>query len=153
MNDHTATATSEPPIDRDVDDSWHCVGKVVDRQRGGMGGHCPASDPQDRCHHIFKAVTGIVAKSVDPSVDTLEIARTEMMGEIPAIHSRFLGLARGEVAELGIGDGYASGQEAVCHFGLGDVKKVDVEVRLPGGKRVIRKMNLAVDQTLVVKEP
>ena len=55
--------------------------------------------------------------------------------------------------ELSIGYGYASGQEAVCHFGLGDVRNVDVEVRLPGGKRVIRKLDVAADQTLVVEEP
>ncbi len=32
------------------------------------------------------------------------------------------------------GYGYASGQIARCHFGLGDVKKIDIELEFPNGK-------------------
>jgi hypothetical protein len=54
--------------------------------------------------------------------------------------------------EVTIGYGYASGQEAVCHFGLGDVDQVDIQVRLPDGKIVTRR-GVAADQRLVVVEP
>ena len=36
--------------------------------------------------------------------------------------------------EVTTGYGYASGQPAVCHFGLGAVAEVDVEVTFPGGR-------------------
>ncbi|MCI0465318.1 MAG: CRTAC1 family protein [Gemmataceae bacterium] len=54
--------------------------------------------------------------------------------------------------EVTTGYGYASGQPAVCHFGVGDVKTVDVEVTLPSGKRV-RQPNVAADRVLIVEEP
>jgi len=38
--------------------------------------------------------------------------------------------------ELTTGYGYASGQPAACHFGLGGVEKVDLIVRFPNGKQV-----------------
>jgi hypothetical protein len=38
--------------------------------------------------------------------------------------------------EIGTGYGYASGQPAVAHFGLGDVGEVDLRIRLPDGKVV-----------------
>ncbi|MHB9109625.1 MAG: CRTAC1 family protein [Armatimonadota bacterium] len=46
-------------------------------------------------------------------------------------------LGMGEVA---VGYGYASGQEAMCHFGLGNVEVCDVEVTLPHGNgRYVRR--------------
>ena len=53
--------------------------------------------------------------------------------------------------EVSTGYGYASGQPAVCHFGMGDVTEVDVEVRLPHGP-VIRQTSVKADQKLVVRE-
>lgn len=54
----------------------------------------------------------------------------------------------GQVQEMNVGHGYASGQPAVCHFGLGEAAEVDVEVTLPGGT-VIRRKSIA-DQLLTV---
>ena len=54
--------------------------------------------------------------------------------------------------EIGIGYGYASGQLAVAHFGLGDAMTVDVRVTLPGGKGTIDKPGVKANQVLVVKE-
>ena len=53
--------------------------------------------------------------------------------------------------ELSIGYGYSSGQTAECHFGLGDVKSVDVRVTLPSG-RIIDRRDVAAGSTLVVAE-
>jgi hypothetical protein len=50
------------------------------------------------------------------------------------------------------GYGYASGQEAVCHFGLGTATRVDVEVTLPSGN-VIRRSGVPANQLLTVSEP
>jgi hypothetical protein len=47
---------------------------------------------------------------------------------------------------------YASGQPAICHFGLGDIKSVDVSVRLPDG-RLINSKNIAADRRVVIEEP
>ena len=53
--------------------------------------------------------------------------------------------------EIAVGYGYASGQEAIAHFGLGDLKNCDVEVILPHGKGLIQKKDVAGDQRIVVK--
>ncbi len=49
------------------------------------------------------------------------------------------------------GYGYASGQPAVCHFGLGRVKEVDVRVTLPNGKAIDR-AGVKADQRFVIEE-
>src|SRR5262249_20730694 len=54
--------------------------------------------------------------------------------------------------EVSTGYGYASGQPAVCHFGLGDETAVDVEVTLPNRRRVTR-TGVSADRTLHVEEP
>lgn len=36
--------------------------------------------------------------------------------------------------EMTTGYGYASGQTVRCHFGLGDVNQVDIELEFPNGK-------------------
>jgi hypothetical protein len=53
--------------------------------------------------------------------------------------------------ELSIGYGYASGQAAVCHFGLGAHTTVDVEVVLPNGQTK-RDRNVKADRRLVIRE-
>ena len=54
--------------------------------------------------------------------------------------------------EIGTGFGYASGQPAVCHFGLGNAETVDVEVRLPNSA-VVKFPNTKAGQTLRVEQP
>jgi enediyne biosynthesis protein E4 len=54
--------------------------------------------------------------------------------------------------EVSTGYGYASGQPAVCHFGLGDVDAVDVVVTLPGGQS-LRREKVAANRRLTVAEP
>lgn len=54
--------------------------------------------------------------------------------------------------EITTGYGYASGQPAVAHFGLGDETKVDVQVTLPNGKTIARPDTKA-DQWLNIEEP
>jgi enediyne biosynthesis protein E4 len=53
--------------------------------------------------------------------------------------------------EMSVGFGYASGQPAITHFGLGDHTVVDVEVILPHGKGSLRRTNVAADQQLTIK--
>jgi hypothetical protein len=53
--------------------------------------------------------------------------------------------------EVTTGYGYASGQPAVCHFGLGEVTEVDVVVSLPAIGEVNR--TTKANQRLVVREP
>ena len=54
--------------------------------------------------------------------------------------------------EIGTGFGYASGQPAVCHFGLGGVETVDVEVRLPNSA-VVKLPNIKAGQIVTVEQP
>lgn len=53
--------------------------------------------------------------------------------------------------ELTTGYGYASGQPAVCHFGLGNAPAVDVAVRLPNGKQ-LQKTGVKANAALRVTE-
>lgn len=53
--------------------------------------------------------------------------------------------------EIAAGYGYCSGQEAIAHFGLGEVDRVDVEVVLPHGKGTLTRKAVPADQPLVVK--
>lgn len=50
--------------------------------------------------------------------------------------------------EIATGYGYASSQEAVAHFGLGDRSAVDVEIVLPHGKGTIKKGNVKANQRI-----
>lgn len=52
--------------------------------------------------------------------------------------------------DISTGYGYASGQPASAHFGLGQEKSVDVEVNLPHGKGTLTRKNVPVNQRLVV---
>ncbi|RPH35190.1 MAG: hypothetical protein EHM91_17550 [Planctomycetota bacterium] len=54
--------------------------------------------------------------------------------------------------EISTGYGFASGQRAYAHFGLGDEKTVSVEVRLPNGKKIV-KAGVDADRLLTVEEP
>jgi len=53
--------------------------------------------------------------------------------------------------EITTGYGYASGQPAACHFGLGKQTAVDLELKLPNGKRMTLK-NVQADRVLDVRE-
>lgn len=55
--------------------------------------------------------------------------------------------------EIAIGYGYCSGQEAIAHFGLGDVAKVDIEVTLPHGKGQFTRKDVAANQRVLLKAP
>ena len=53
--------------------------------------------------------------------------------------------------EIAVGYGYASGQEAVAHFGLGTLETCDVEVILPHSKGGIEKKNAKANQRIQLK--
>ncbi len=52
--------------------------------------------------------------------------------------------------EIAVGYGYASGQEAIAHIGLGDLPACDVEVVLPHGLGTIGRTNVMANQRLVI---
>ena len=53
--------------------------------------------------------------------------------------------------EISVGYGYASGQAAIAHFGLGKGTLVDVEVTLPHGKGKLSKREVKADQRVTLK--
>ncbi len=57
------------------------------------------------------------------------------------------------IQEIGTGYGYCTGQEAVAHFGLGELAACDVQIVLPFGKGTLRKPGTPADQLLTVVEP
>ncbi|HUE73770.1 MAG TPA: CRTAC1 family protein [Pirellulaceae bacterium] len=52
--------------------------------------------------------------------------------------------------EIAVGYGYASGQEAIAHFGLGKIDKVDLEVILPHNAGKIEKKDVAANQRVTL---
>lgn len=52
--------------------------------------------------------------------------------------------------EIAVGYGYSSGQEAVAHFGLGDLEKVDIHIQWPGGQGSTTKTGVAANQRLIL---
>ncbi len=54
--------------------------------------------------------------------------------------------------EITTGYGYASGQPAVAHFGLGAIDKIDARITLPDGK-VIDELGIVGNQLLTIQEP
>ena len=53
--------------------------------------------------------------------------------------------------DLAVGFGYASGQAAIAHFGLGKEESVDLEVTLPHGKGKITQKGVKADQRITLK--
>jgi hypothetical protein len=53
--------------------------------------------------------------------------------------------------EIAVGFGYASGQEAIAHIGLGDLTACDVEVLLPHGRGKITMRDVKADQRVESK--
>lgn len=54
--------------------------------------------------------------------------------------------------EIASGYGYASGQPAYAHFGLGNAQKVDMEVILPHGKGKLTRTGVPANQVVKVKQ-
>jgi hypothetical protein len=53
--------------------------------------------------------------------------------------------------EMAVGFGYASGQPAIAHFGLGDAASVDVEVVLPHGNGKLVEKGVKANQRVMIK--
>src|SRR5262249_57878458 len=54
--------------------------------------------------------------------------------------------------EISVGYGYASGQEAIAHFGLGKVEECDIEVILPHGKGRLERKGMKANQRVKVAQ-
>jgi len=54
------------------------------------------------------------------------------------------------VKEIAVGFGYASGQEAIAHIGLGELAECEVEVILPHGKGRIQRRGIKADQRIII---
>lgn len=53
--------------------------------------------------------------------------------------------------EIAVGYGYASGQEAAAHIGLGKLDECDVEIILPHGKGKLERKNIKANQRITIK--
>jgi hypothetical protein len=54
------------------------------------------------------------------------------------------------VREIAVGYGYASGQEAIAHFGLGSLPACDIEIVLPHGKGRLERKDVKANQLLTI---
>ncbi|HEX5103131.1 MAG TPA: CRTAC1 family protein [Pirellulaceae bacterium] len=55
--------------------------------------------------------------------------------------------------EIAVGFGYASGQEAIAHVGLGELTACDLAILLPHGKGRIERRSIQADQRIVIDKP
>ncbi len=86
-------------------------------------------------------------KSLDPALNRQGIgARISVYRAGGAEPQDLLG-----TRELAVGFGYASGQPALAHFGLGDVTDVDIVVHLPHGRGSVRRPGLAANQRYLLQ--
>lgn len=53
--------------------------------------------------------------------------------------------------EISIGFGYASGHQAMAHFGLGKEKAVDIQVILPNGKGIVWEKNVKANRRINIE--
>ena len=53
--------------------------------------------------------------------------------------------------EIAVGYGYASGQEAIAHFGLGTLDRCDVQLTLPHGQRTVVRGDVACNQVIQIR--
>jgi hypothetical protein len=53
--------------------------------------------------------------------------------------------------EISVGYGYASGQAAIAHFGLGDQERVDIEVILPHGRGTLSREDVKANQQVLLQ--
>ncbi len=54
--------------------------------------------------------------------------------------------------EISVGYGYASGQEAIAHIGLGELETCDIEITLPHGKGRIERKAVRANQRLTIQK-
>ena len=54
--------------------------------------------------------------------------------------------------EIAVGYGYASGQEAIAHIGLGTLEACDLEIILPHGKGRLERRQVAANQFVTVSK-
>lgn len=101
-----------------------------------------------------------------PAANWLQVALTRRVSEGRSVNRTGIGsviriYAAGKVGqpdallaskEIAVGYGYASGQEAVAHFGLGKTDKVDVEVILPHGAGKIEQRGVGANQRIAIGE-
>jgi enediyne biosynthesis protein E4 len=106
----------------------------------------------------------LLLKNESPAANWLEVTLTRSasegkplnphgIGAVVRIYAAGkLGQADGLLAtkEIAVGYGYASGQEAIAHFGLGKTDKVDLEVILPHSAGKIEKKDVAANQRLPI---
>jgi hypothetical protein len=52
--------------------------------------------------------------------------------------------------EICLSNGYASGQTAIVHFGLGEISNVDIKIILPHNKGEIIRRNVKSNQLLII---
>jgi len=133
--------------DASPDMVYYPAGPAADFDRDGRVDLCLVNWFADNHSRLLRNTS----KAGNWLVVTAEGTRSNRMG----IGARVRVSADGKLlyaGEITTGFGYASGQEAEAHIGLGEREAVDVEVMFPGGERV-RKTGVKANQRLLVREP
>ncbi len=87
-----------------------------------------------------------------PAAPNKKVNRMGIGARINVYQAGKLGNAAGWLGcrEMSVGFGYASGQPAIAHFGLGTVSVVDLEIVLPHGRGTITRQQVKTNQRIVV---
>ncbi len=138
-----------PPADRLL--GYYASAPVADIDRDGRMDIFMANWFDNLRNHLFRNITEggnyitVQVRGEAPDLNRMGIGATvrlyapDNVGEV----EHFLGRA-----DITLGNGYASGEEALAHFGLAEHERVDVEVVWQG--RRVRKTGVAANQRFVV---
>jgi hypothetical protein len=85
---------------------------------------------------------------------TRKVNRMGIGSKIKVYQAGKIGQAGGLLGcqDISVGYGYASGQTAIAHFGLGKMNAIDIEVILPNGAGKLVQKNVKANQKIIVQE-
>lgn len=126
------------------------AGPSADVDRDGRVDLCLVNWFAENHTRLLRNTSGKTGRSGNWLVVRAEGTRSNRMGLGTKVRVRHQGKLI-HASEISTGYGYASGQEAVAHVGLGEASSIDLELVFPSGSRITRKA-VAANQRLTVKE-
>jgi len=157
---NTGTTDGIPIFDKPVPSCYNCGigywagGPFADYDRDGLLDFFgPEWNPQF-ASPLLHNITKKAGKYIDIRLD---LANSENRNGIGAKVEIFKSGSRGSdnkllgVSIISVSNGYASGYEAIAHFGVMKNKKVDIRITMPCNGKVYSFRSIATDQVFVVR--
>jgi len=148
-DDNGAPRLNVPPLDRCM--GYYAPGPVCDYDRDGrLDIFLPTWFEELPCY-LFRNTTqgghwlAVRVKGKGAGLNSMGIGATVRVHETGKEGGKARLLGRHDIS---IGNGYSSGEEALAHFGLGDIKECDVVVRWSGHE--VKRTGVQADQLITI---